>query len=256
MVWPGSLIVRPEIPRPRALQLAEAEYRRVTVVVDGLTPEDWGLPTACPEWRVRELVAHIIGMARFVTTPVEFCRQVLRARARLEAGQELVDAQTSLQVDERADRNPHQLCSELHVVGPRAAVGRRRVPAVLRQLRMPVRQKVNGVAETWSVGYLTDVVLTRDTWMHRLDLALATGRAPHLTADHDALLVADIVAEWARRHGQSCRLRLTGPGGGTWRFGVDGEDLVLDAADFCRVVSGRTDTAAPRSGLLTTVVPF
>ena len=64
------------------------------------------------------------------------------------------------------------------------------------------RKSVNGAPETWSLGYLTDVILTRDPWMHRLDLARATGQAPTLTADHDGVIVADVVLEWARRHGQ------------------------------------------------------
>ena len=37
-------------------------------------------------------------------------------------------------------------------------------------------------AEDWTVGYLTDVILTRDTWMHRSDIAAAAGRQLTLTA--------------------------------------------------------------------------
>jgi len=46
------------------------------------------------------------------------------------------------------------------------------------------------------------VILTRDPWMHRLDLAPATDMPLHLTADHDGVIVADVVAEWADRHGK------------------------------------------------------
>jgi len=101
------------------------------------------------------------------------------------------------------------------------------------------------------------VILTRDPWMHRLDLARATGRTPVLTADHDGVIVADIVAEWARRHGQPYRLELTGPAGGIWSFGTGGEEIVMDATEFCRVISGRPgpDGGQPR-GLLATQVPF
>jgi hypothetical protein len=52
------------------------------------------------------------------------------------------------------------------------------------------------------MGYLLDTILTRDPWMHRVDIARATGRDMVLTADHDGRIVADVVAEWARRHGQ------------------------------------------------------
>jgi len=101
------------------------------------------------------------------------------------------------------------------------------------------------------------VILTRDPWMHRLDLARATGQDLVLTADHDGVLVADVVAEWARRHGQPYQLELTGPAGGSWTSGTGGEEIVMDAADFCRVLSGRPGSDAdPPRGLLATQVPF
>jgi hypothetical protein len=116
---------------------------------------------------------------------------------------------------------------------------------------------VNGAPETWSLGFLTDVILTRDPWMHRLDLARATGRPPVLTSDHDGVIVGDVVAEWARRHGQPYRLQLTGPAGGSWSAGTGGEEITMDATDFCRVVSGRPGREADRpAGLLATQVPF
>jgi hypothetical protein len=85
-----------------------------------------------------------------------------------------------------------------------------------------------------------------------MDIAQATGRAPMLTADHDGVLVADVVNEWAGRHGQPCTLTLTGPAGGTWTFGTGGPALQYDAVDFCRIVSGR----GTGDGLLATAVPF
>ena len=113
------------------------------------------------------------------------------------------------------------------------------------------------MSRRWSIGYATDVILTRDAWMHHLDLARATGRDPVLTTDHDGIIVADIVAEWGRRHGRPYRLELTGPAGGRWSSGTGGQEIVMDAADFCRVLSGRPapDGGQP-SGLLTTQVPF
>lgn len=93
---------------------------------------------------------------------------------------------------------------------------------------------------------LLDVVLTRDTWMHRIDVAAATGRPLELTAAHDGRLVADVVAEWARRHGQPFRLHLGGPAGGDFAHGDAGEELTLDAVEFCRILAGRL----PGEGLL------
>jgi hypothetical protein len=102
------------------------------------------------------------------------------------------------------------------------------------------------------MGFLFDVVLTRDTWMHRMDITRATGREPELDSDHDGVLVDDVVREWAQRHGQPYRLTLTGPAGGTWFSGSGGPDLKLDAVEFCRVLSGR----GSGEGLLAEQVPF
>jgi len=202
-------------------------------------------------------VAHIAGMANFFSTPLEMNRQLRAAKARRHDGQPMVDAQTALQVEERGALSPDELRADLRRAGPRGARGRRRTPRLVRRLRLPEQQVVNGVPETWSIGYLTDVILTRDPWMHRLDMARATGRAPVLTADHGGVIVADVVAEWARRHGRPYRLELTGPAGGSWSAGTDGDHTVMDAADFCRIVSGRPAAAGtPPSGLLTTQVPF
>jgi uncharacterized protein (TIGR03083 family) len=256
--WPGPNVIQAAIEGPTAMRLAQTEYRRVTDAVDALRPEDWTRPTDCTEWNVRQLVAHIAGQAKLFSTPFEVARQTRAAKARQQPGQAGVDALTAFQVDERQHLSPEELRTELHRVCPRGARGRRRIPAFLRRRRLPDPEVVNGAPETWSLGYLTDVILTRDPWMHRLDLARATGQDPVLTADHDGVIVADVVAEWARRHGQSYRLKLTGAAGGSWSCGTGGEEIVMAAADFCRVLSGRRpgpDGGQP-GGLLTTQVPF
>jgi uncharacterized protein (TIGR03083 family) len=255
--WPGSRVVEPAIDRPTAMRLAQTEYQRVTDAVDTLQSEDWTRPTDCTAWDVRQLVAHIIGQTKLLSSPIELARQMRAAKARQRPGQAQVDALTAFQVEERQHLEPEELRAELHRVAPRGAKGRRRVPGFVRRRRLPGAEIINGVPETWSVGYLTDVILTRDPWMHRLDLARATDREPVLTADHDGVLVADIVAEWARRHGQPYRLQLTGLAGGSWSSGTGGEEIVMDAADFCRVISGRPSPDGGRPwGLLTTQVPF
>jgi uncharacterized protein (TIGR03083 family) len=255
--WPGPSVIQPGIERPTAMRLAQTEHQRVTDAVDALQPEDWTRPTDCTAWDVRQLVAHIAGQANLFSTPLELAHQMRGAKARERPGQEGVDALTAFQVEERQHLGSEELRAELHRVGPRGAKGRRRIPSLLRRKRLPGTEIVNGVAETWSVGYLTDVILTRDPWMHRLDLARATGQDPVHTADHDGVIVADVVAEWARRHGRPYRLELTGPAGGSWSSGTGGEEIVMDAADFCRVLSGRpgADGGQPW-GLLTTQVPF
>lgn len=133
-------------------------------------------------------------------------------------------------------------------MGPRALRARSRLPAPLRALPVPLGPPL-GVRP---LGYLTDRVYTRDAWMHRIDIARATGRAPVVTAEHDGALVADAVAEWAATHGQPFRLRLTGPAGGSWSAGVEGELIALDAIELCRRLAGR----GAGSGLLRVSIPL
>ncbi len=112
----------------------------------------------------------------------------------------------------------------------------------------PLRFKTPGIGWT-SVGKLYDVILTRDTWMHRADICRATDREMVLTADHDGRIIADIVADWARLHAQPFVLALTGPAGGSFGSGDTGDvgaRLTLNAVEFARIVSGR----APGDGLL------
>ena len=120
---------------------------------------------------------------------------------------------------------------------------------------MPQSQEMNGVTEPWTLGYLIDVILTRDPWMHRMDIAAATGTAPPLTAGHDGVIVADVVAEWAGRHGKDFELTLTGPAGGTWRAGANGPGWTLDAIDFCRAIS-RRPASLSLDELMNTEVPY
>jgi uncharacterized protein (TIGR03083 family) len=245
------------LPRDLAMRLAATEYQRFAAAVLELSADDWTLQTDCPAWNVHELVAHVVGMASGASSPLKERRQrraaVTRMRAASPSGL-FIDALTAHQVDLFKDRNRDELVALASTIGSRAAKGRRRTPGLIRRRLLPVPQVVNGVAERWTIGYLVDTVLTRDPWMHRVDLAQATGRPLQLAPDHDGVIVADVVAEWAARHGRAYHLTLTGPAGGFWSSGVadEADHLTLDAIEFCRIVSGRGDGA----GLLSTHVPF
>lgn len=225
---------------------AEREYARLRDLLRTLGPQEWARPTDCSEWDVRQLVAHLVGAAEGMASVRETARQARLGR-RLRPGADGIDGMTAVQVQERADATPAELLAALEEAAPRAVRARRRLPAALRALRVPFGPPL-GVR---SVGYLMDCIYTRDAWMHRVDLARATGRELVLTADHDGRIVADVVDEWARAHRQPYRLVLTGPAGGVFGDGP-GEALELDAVAFCRVLSGR----AAGQDLLATRVPF
>jgi hypothetical protein len=162
-----------------------------------------------------------------------------------------IDALTALQVRQNAALTAARLMAKWRALAPRAARGRGRLGRFLRDRPLPEAQLVDGEFERWTVGYLVDVIQTRDPFMHRLDICAATGLPATVTREHEGRIVDDIVLEWAGRHGEPYTLELTGPAGGAWGTG-GGERITLDALDFCRAVSGRGE----RRGLLATSVPF
>jgi uncharacterized protein (TIGR03083 family) len=240
--------IRP-IERPESIGIAETENRRFLDAIRALDAADWGKQTDCDLWDVRALTGHVVGMAKAFTGVRELARQMRISKKEAGDGPE-IDALTALQVREHAELSADELVARYAEIGPRSARKRGRFPGIMR--RQKIDETVGGIPEKWRIGYLLDVILTRDTWMHRVDVARATGREMVLTPDHDGRIVADAVAEWARRHGKAFTLVLTGPAGGTFMHGDGGEEITLDAVELCRTLSGRASGA----GLLTQEVPF
>lgn len=248
-VTPTSVDEVPALGRKEAATLAATENQRFVELVRGLRPEDWSKPTDCAAWDVRAMVAHVLGMMEgFASLPQWFHQ--MRAAKKAAGDGPFINGMTAVQVAERAHLGPEQLVERLAVAAPRAARGRAGVPGLLR--RVPMTQEVGGIAEKWRLGYLLDVILTRDTWMHRVDVSRATGNDMVLTADHDGRIVADVVGEWGRRHGQPFTLDLDGAAGGRYVQGRGGEEITLDPVELCRILSGR----GTGTGLLTQEVPF
>lgn len=241
----------PPITRAEVEGLARTEYSRVADQLRSLAPDDWSKPTDCALWDVRAMAGHSTGMLSTFTgyrTLMGAMRTAAKAAKR--SGGPMVDALTAKQVSDHAGLSRSKLIDKLDEVGPRAARWRATRPSLFR--RMPMKEEVGGQQETWRMGYLLDVILTRDPWMHRVDIGRATGRALELTPEHDGRIVANVVAEWARRHGTPFTLILTGPAGGEYVSGENGEHITIDAVEFCRTLAGR----ATGAGLLTQAVPF
>jgi uncharacterized protein (TIGR03083 family) len=239
----------PVIGHDEAMVLAETEFARTLSLLRQLRGDQWQEQTVCPPWDVRAMVAHVLGMAEAQASIRQFAHDFRAARRR--PGGLMIDAMTAAQVRDRAGLTPAQLTDRLAEAAPRAVRARRRTPALARwAIRM--RQDPPFDTRRWKYGYLVDIIFTRDAWMHRLDICRATSQDMVLTPGHDGRLVADVTTEWARRHGQSFSLTLTGPAGGQWRQGSTGERLQLDALEFCWLLAGRASGA----GLLATRVPF
>ena len=240
----------PAIRHDEAMRLAAVECERLLAVADRLQEEEWLRQTDCPDWNVKEILAHVLGMLELQSDGDERMRQFKIATVAAEqTGSLRIDAMTALQVREHAALSSQDLRRALHDTVPRALTGRTGTTA---DQRAALYSSGLPGEDAWTFGYLFDVILTRDPWIHRVDICRAIEREMELSADHDGRIVADVVAEWARRHGQPFTLILDGPAGGRFSVGIGGPDLELDAVAFCRILSGR----APGSGLLATSVPF
>jgi uncharacterized protein (TIGR03083 family) len=216
-------------------RLARTEYDRMLARLRSLDSSDWSKQTDCTAWTVRDLLGHLVGAAEGFTSPIQFLHQY-RHGARLIAegrtdGTQPVDGANAVQVAERAHLSVSELLSRYGALIEPTVRWRRRLRYV------PVR--LQDTAGAFTFRQLFEVILTRDTWIHRVDISGATGKPFEATADHDGRLVADMVRDWATRFRSPFQLRLTGPAGADYRRGQGGDHLELGAIEFGRLLSGR-----------------
>jgi uncharacterized protein (TIGR03083 family) len=236
----------PPIEHAEAMRLAETEYERMLALVRGLEDADWGRPTDCIEWSVKDIVVHQLGEAAAIGSIREMVHQ-MRAARNLPKTMARVDRLNAVHVNERRHLSTDRLTELLSPALRQALRARRRAPGLIRKIRF----SADNFGRV-SFGYMNDIVVTRDSFIHRVDITRAMGKPMAVTADHEGRIVADVVRDWAAQHGRAFTLRLTGPAGGAYRAGSSGENIELDALEFCRILSGR----APGDGLLTKQVAF
>jgi uncharacterized protein (TIGR03083 family) len=229
----------PPPDRGQAALIGDAEGQIVAALLRQIRRNDWQRPTDCPEWDVRALVSHLVGQ----------CEDGLRLRTSLRReaagrrrypGKPSVDAHMAVQVDDhRAEPGP-ELAERFALLWPRAVQARRRRPAAMRQITLSTG--IAGMPRI-SLGYLLDTIYNRDLWMHRLDLARATGQ-PFQLRDHDRHIVGqaarDLALAWPAA---PVALELTGPAGGSWLIGSGEPAAVIraEATAWMRALAGRDD---------------
>ncbi|HZP28055.1 MAG TPA: maleylpyruvate isomerase family mycothiol-dependent enzyme [Acidimicrobiia bacterium] len=245
----------PRIGHDEAMRITAVEFDRMLTLLGELEGDDWRRQTDNDEWDVRATALHVLGAAEANASLRENLSQFTRGRRLFKqiGGHHWVDGINEIQIRDRAGLTDHQITERLAAAAPRAVKVRSRIPAPIRKLRVVDFGPVIG---RQTVGYLMDMVYTRDVWMHRVDIARATDRKVEVTADHDGRIVADMVAEWAALFDEPFSLDLLGVAGGSYHRsapdGSDGEHVAVDAVEFVRTISGR----AEGTGLLSHPLPL
>ncbi|MFP3913767.1 MAG: maleylpyruvate isomerase family mycothiol-dependent enzyme [Actinomycetota bacterium] len=235
---------------PRAL--AVAAYQSLLEQLEDLEPADWETPTVCEPWTVADVVRHLVGSARACASVREFARQqFLGGRRRSAYDGNALDATNALQVAEHSHLGPGELVAQLRAWYPRAVRGRMSKPALLDRVEVSLAaggSTAVGMPDRLSLGHLFRVILTRDVWLHRIDIARALGRGLPLERQVDGRIVEDVVREWAARHGQPFDLVLSGPLAARYARPGEGPRMEMDAIELCWILSGRGDPAPGTPG--------
>lgn len=240
----------PPLSHKEAGMMAGVELERFIALLETLSADDWLKPTYCTLWNLHQMVSHQAGAYAGSASRAEYKRQ-WNPPPRPKLGQMTVDAVNELQVADRAQATPAELMAELREVGPKAIANRQRLPALIRGLRFDPQSFLYAWrpldilrALRWPYGptfvsfshseqamrglmrldYITDLIYIRDTWMHRIDICLATGREMILTNDHDGRIMALIMRDLAEQlkdvlTGKTIVYDIPGPGGGCWKIG-------------------------------------
>ena len=240
----------PPLNHKEAGNMARVEVERFIALLETLGEDDRLKPTYCTLWNVQQMVSHQAGAYAGNAKWAEFNRQ-WNPIPQPKPGQLAIDAINDLQVADRAGASPQDLIAELREVGPKAIATRQRMPALIRGLRFDMglflkawrppelmaalRQPYGPTVVAFShrdqdfqglmrLDYITDLIYIRDTWMHRIDICLATGRKMILTDDHDgrmmALVMRDLGEQLKPVLGQkTVAYDIPGPGGGCYKIG-------------------------------------
>ena len=237
----------PAVTRTESAALATAEVTRFVALMEALGPEDWAKPTPCTAWSVRDILAHQAGAYAGGASLREFLHQNGRPP---KAGELAEDVANRIQLADRAGRGPAELLAELKAVWPQAVARRKQLAPVVGLITLP-RPDGPGL----NLGHLFTVIYARDTWMHRLDISRATGRAMQLTPEHDgrmvALVLRDLAANLGPKLGDAAvRFELSGTAGGAWVVGgsaAPSATVQMETLDFNIYASGRFSYAEARA---------
>ncbi len=232
----------PPLTHDESRMLAHTEVQRFVDLLMLLDDADWDKSTACALWSVRDIAAHQASHVGLGSGVWGFLSQLNPALLLpyLRRGMSGLDALNQAQVDRWNRRPVSEIISALRDGTPKAIESRQRTNLLAHVILMPISP-----LKFVSLDTLLHVILVRDMWMHRHDIAAATGKPFVQTADHDGPIVEQAVRDAARYAlrklpDSALTLTLRGASGGTWQFGSGNPmHLTMDATDFMRRTSER-----------------
>jgi uncharacterized protein (TIGR03083 family) len=224
----------PGLDGAEARRIATTQSEKMLSLLRDLSDEEWATETDCVGWSVHDVAAHLLGWAEAIVSPPKFVRQFVAARPLAKEKGNIVEAANYLQVEARRETSNRELLAELEVALPRMLKFRSNFARFVRYAPY-----YDGLLGATNVGYVMNVIFTRDTFMHRADITRPLRRDMNLGED-DRRLVEDVVRDWAKRSDAQVSLNLTGPAGGRYlTAAAPVADVTLDAVDFGRILTRR-----------------
>jgi uncharacterized protein (TIGR03083 family) len=207
-------------------------------LLGSLTGTDWNAPAHAGHGRVRDILAHLVGVEQLV----------LRWLDPHDTVPDLPDhvAATRPVIAELAAADPQDIARQWHqaarAVAAAAAASDPSRMVVFHDLILSISQLL--------------VVRTGELWAHAIDICQATGRPlPQLDPQRIATLCAELMAavplalayQGTTAPGHAARFVLTGPAGGTYTVPLAPLEqtaepdvtIITDAASLCRVATSR-----------------
>lgn len=231
-----------------AEEVARAVYTDLMRLLVSLEPDDWTAPTECHPWTVADIVRHLLGAAKSHASLRRQIRELRHSRKHADRFDgSTLDAMNDLQVRDHADLGPMELIAELDDVWSAAVRGRMSKPGLVRALSVPNDNSGStpaGTGDRVRVANLLDAILSRDVWLHRIDISHATGR-PVNFGPTDRRIIEDVIAEWASLLDDGFDLTIETPFAARYVSGDGEHQLLLDGIELSRILSGRATHPSP-----------
>jgi uncharacterized protein (TIGR03083 family) len=210
--------------------LLEAEDQRAVDFFEGLDDAGWEVPTDCPGWRRREMIAHLAGAQDYNLSTLDGTRSEFVAKG-IAAGAHDLDSFNDWMIRERAQRSTDELREEM----------RTKTAATRSGLRQRGDDEIDTMAGPYSAR-LQAFHLAFESAIHNDDMGVPVPDAERAERDRWRAAATRFMIVEADRP-----IDLETLDGATRvRSRSTGEVAVLDDADLIRAWSGRLRDRATR----------